>query len=102
MKEGSLGTAIKDNLLPTFKKDNNKEKSSDIIAKKIVWPRKVFNWPIRLLVIWLKKKRLKTFYYKSGWVYWELRPYKNLFRLSKKCASAVSTVTSMAICNPAV
>lgn len=61
IKEDFLGTALKNNLLLSFKEDNNREKSSDMIAKKVVWLSKIFNQLIGLLVIWLKKKTAQDF-----------------------------------------
>lgn len=51
IKERSLGITLKNDFLPVFKEDNNREKSLDMIIKKPVWLSKVFNWLIRLLVI---------------------------------------------------
>ena len=61
MKEGSLGTALKDDLLPAFKEDNDREGSPDMTAKKVVWLSKVSDRPMGSLVIWLKKEAARDF-----------------------------------------
>ena len=61
MKEGSLDTALRDNLLPEFKEDNEREGCPDMTAKKVVWISKVSDRPIGSLVIWLKKEAVRDF-----------------------------------------
>ncbi|MCJ1344263.1 hypothetical protein MMC31_002466 [Peltigera leucophlebia] len=84
MKEGSLGTALKDDLLPAFKEDNDREGSPDMTAKKVVWLSKVSDRPM------------------GSWLCLEPGPHGHPFTLSAKRLSAVSTVTPTAICKPAV
>lgn len=43
IKKGLLGTTLKDDFLPSFKKDNNREKNLDITIKKVAWLNKVSN-----------------------------------------------------------
>lgn len=52
MKEGLLGTALKDGLLPAFKEDNG-EGRPDMIAIEIIWLSKVSDRLMGSLVIWL-------------------------------------------------
>ncbi len=61
MKKGSLDTALKNNLLPEFKEDNEREKCRDMTAKKLVWISKVSDWSIGPLVILLKKEAARDF-----------------------------------------
>lgn len=53
MKEGFLGTALKDGLLPAFKEDNGREGRPDMIAIEIIWLSKVSDRLMGSLVIWL-------------------------------------------------
>ncbi len=61
MKEGSLDIALRENFLPEFKEDNEREGCPDMTAKKVVWISKVSDRPIRLLVIWPKKEAARDF-----------------------------------------
>lgn len=70
MKERSLSIALKNDLLPTFKEGNNREKSANMMVKKVVWLNKVSDWPMGFLVIWLKKSGLKLLIIRiSGYVW---------------------------------
>lgn len=103
MKEGSLGTALKDDLLPAFKEDNEREGCPDMTAKKVVWISKVFDRPMGSLVIWLKKEAARDLLLREQVaMFGELELLGRPYTLSEKSLNDVSTVTPTAICNPAV
>ncbi len=102
MKEGSIDTALRDNLLPELKEDNERDGCPNMTAKKVVWISKVSDRPIGSLVIWLKKEAARDFSLREQVAMFRAGPLGRPFTLNGRRLNAVLTVTPTAICNPAV
>lgn len=56
MKKRSWDIALEDNLLPSFKKDNERNRYLDTTTKKVIKIGKVLDPLMSSLIIWLKKR----------------------------------------------